>query len=835
VDTGSQNSRRFRRVEIPGYEIECEIGRGGMAVVYRAVQQTLNRQVAIKVLTQDADDDQDFVQRFEKEGRFLAQMLHTNIITIYDIGVTQENQLFLSVEYLSGGTLKNRIKQGLSSDSAIEITKAIAKALAYTHERGVIHRDIKPSNIMFRQDGTPVLTDFGIARSFESKTVHTMAGLTIGSPGYMSPEQVMGETATIQSDLYGLGVVFYEMLTGRPLYEAGSPMAMMFKHLHDPLPILPKECAYLQPVVHQLIAKKIEDRYKSVAEFLRALNLVVSGDTGSQTKLNMDIHNVSLVEFASSKIRHSFGKKSRLIGITVLAGFIVFLVISAYIFKSTKLSNDDGTLEPVDHVEHPESDQNLRDVATLLQWAESQLQAGHLTHESDQGSAEATYRRVLRLDPGNAQALEGLQNIAGKYEKRAQQRLDAGALQESLDEIHQGLAVVPGHTGLMPLYGEVKRRINEVKAQQAQQEELRQRGLQAEQFMGQAQDRLQEGSLEVGLAYVEQGLLAVPNHPELLTLGVKIKAQMADRQRQAEARQRQAQEAGRKAETVRRQREADEFLASALAAQRKEEYAASLQQIEKGLALAPDHDGLIRLRDRVRGQFATEQQRQAEQAQREQDIKALLEQAEKQLEAKRLTMPTGNNAEETYQQLLKLDPENAQARAGFGRIAQEYERLAQQRREAGALQDSLAQIDKGLAIIPKHEGLLRLRQEISHEWEAEQQQLGQKRQEQEQRKAAQEAEAKRKADAEAANQAKRKAAQEAEARRKAAQDAEVAQRKAAEEAKRKVDAEVAQRKAAEEAKRKAGTEGMGEKPKEPLPEKPPQPETMAKPRVFGTF
>jgi len=300
-ETG-ERLRRQQFAPIPGYEIEYEIGRGGMATVYRAVQQSLGRQVAIKVLAREADDDDDFVQRFKKEGRILAQLLHPNIVTIYDVGISENNRLFLSIEYLSGGTLSDRMKLGLSFDSAVQIMRAIARALGYAHERGIVHRDVKPSNIMFRHDGTPVLTDFGVARVVESKTMHTMAGLTIGSPGYMSPEQAMGESATIQSDLYSLGVVVYEMLAGKRLYEAENQISVTLKHLQDPIPNLPKQYAHLQPVINRLLAKKSTDRYKNTREFLEALDAIVPSDTGTQPKITTDVKNQSLVEVTTGKI-----------------------------------------------------------------------------------------------------------------------------------------------------------------------------------------------------------------------------------------------------------------------------------------------------------------------------------------------------------------------------------------------------------------------------------------------------------------------------------------------------------------------------------------------------
>ena len=326
---GSESPRQWGFSQIMGYEIECEIGRGGMATVYCAMQHSLGRQVAIKVLAHRLDDDHDFTQRFKKEGRILAQLLHPNIVTIYDIGVSENNQLFLSVEYLPGGTLKEKIRQGLSSDLIIQIVKSIAKALGYAHERGVIHRDIKPSNIIFRQDGTPVLTDFGIARIIGSKTIHTATGLMIGTPGYMSPEQAMGESATIQSDLYGLGVVLYEMLTGYLPFKADNPLAIMLKHLHDPIPKLPKEYVYFQPILNKLLAKKIEDRYKNTTELLEVLDLINPSDTGSIT----DHNSLGVVGFSRDMIRNLLNNRSRFSVWIWMIGVAILLIAVLYTVK----------------------------------------------------------------------------------------------------------------------------------------------------------------------------------------------------------------------------------------------------------------------------------------------------------------------------------------------------------------------------------------------------------------------------------------------------------------------------------------------------------------------
>ncbi len=718
--------RRPAFIEIPGYEIECEIGRGGMATVYLAVQQSLGRRVALKVLALEVDADNDFSQRFKKEGRILAQLVHPNIVTIYDIGATDEN-CFFSMEYLPGDTLKQRIKQGLSLDSAIQITRSMAKALGYAHERGVVHRDVKPFNILFRQGDTPVLTDFGVARVAESKTINTMVGLTIGSPGYMSPEQAKGEIATIQSDLYSLGVVIYEMFAGRPPYEADNSIAITLKHLHDPIPKLPKEYSYLQPVINKLLAKKSSDRYKNTSEFLKAFDAIVPGnDTGSLPGINTDISSVSIAEFTNGKLRALLDTdRKRLFSVLGIVVAII-VVVAVYNFKIKNPGQVVEVSEQTQPVEQPEQMRPKQDTTALLKRAESQLQAKLLSGDSDD-SAESIYRRVLKLEPGNAEALMGLQNIAKEYEKQAQQRLDAGTLQEGLNFVNQGLAIAPAHEGLMRLRREIERRFAEIKAERMRQEEQRQRELQAEQFLMQAQSSFQEGTLEITLAHIEQGLLAIPDHRDLLALRERVRARLVEQQRQAEARRRQEEEARRQAELAERQKaeqarqqaeaarrlqEAERYWARALDDQRNGLYADGLQQIEKGLALAPDHAGLMRLREEVRVQLAAEQKRQAEQAKREQEITALLRQADAQWKAKRLTEPAGNNAEATYRQVLKLDSDNAPARDGLGHIAQEYEQQARQQRDAGALQESLTRIDKGLAVVPDHAGLVRLRQEV---------------------------------------------------------------------------------------------------------------------------
>ena len=257
-------------MEIPGYKILETIGKGGMATVYLATQKSLNRQVALKVLSPDLVISPEFCRRFLKEGKIVAQLSHPNIITIYDIG-NYENYFFMSMEYIEGGSLRSRIDGGMEEDLAISITRQVAEALGYSHDRGFLHRDIKPHNILFRSDNSVVLSDFGIAKNLADNVELTQDGQALGSPLYMSPEQIRGTPQDIRSDLYSLGVVMYQMLAGYAPYLASTAESTARMHLSCPIPRLPKEYEHYQPVISRLLAKSPINRFPSAWELIRDL------------------------------------------------------------------------------------------------------------------------------------------------------------------------------------------------------------------------------------------------------------------------------------------------------------------------------------------------------------------------------------------------------------------------------------------------------------------------------------------------------------------------------------------------------------------------------------
>jgi serine/threonine-protein kinase PpkA len=267
---------------IPGYRIERIIGKGAMSTVYLAVQESLDRRVALKVLAPGMAADPTLGKRFVKEGKIIAKLGHPHIVTIYDTGVYQDRS-YIAMEYLDAGTLKERIKAGLSPEQAVKVLVQIAQALGYAHRQNCIHRDIKPANILFRDRETAVLSDFGIAKNLEDKTQLTAVGWRIGTPNYMSPEQALGKPLDARCDLYSLGVVFYEMLTGNRPFKGADAFETAILHVKGPIPILPEPLRRFQPVIDRLLAKAPETRFASAEELARAVGQAATSPPAGKT------------------------------------------------------------------------------------------------------------------------------------------------------------------------------------------------------------------------------------------------------------------------------------------------------------------------------------------------------------------------------------------------------------------------------------------------------------------------------------------------------------------------------------------------------------------------
>ena len=275
------------------YRIIKQIGRGGMADVYLAKDLILDgEEVAVKVLRTNYQTDPIAVARFQREARAMADLDHPHIVRITDIG-EEEGQQYLAMEYVAGLDLKRYIKEHhpLSNEEAVRIMGQILLAMRLAHTRGIVHRDLKPQNILLTPDGTAKVTDFGIAVAF-AETSLTQTNSMLGSVHYLSPEQARGSKATVQSDIYAMGIIFYEMLTGHIPYDGDSAVTIALQHFQKPLPSViaenPSVPQALENVVIKATAKKLTDRYKSVAEMYVDLSSSLSYNRRNEPKLVFD-------------------------------------------------------------------------------------------------------------------------------------------------------------------------------------------------------------------------------------------------------------------------------------------------------------------------------------------------------------------------------------------------------------------------------------------------------------------------------------------------------------------------------------------------------------------
>lgn len=269
------------------YEIKSELGRGGMATVYRGYDPRFEREVAVKVLPRELlHADPQFRLRFEREAKIIAQLEHSAIVPVYDVGEA-DGQPYFIMRYMNGGSLSERIQAGVSSiEEAARILEVIAPALDEAHSKGIVHRDIKPSNILFDRKGNPYIADFGIAKLVQDQAGNVTGSAIIGTPAYMAPEQASGEAIDGRADIYALGIILFEMLTGKQPYEADTPMGVAVKHIIEPVPhilvVNPKLPAGMDMIIQNAMAKDRSKRFATAMEMANALKALLHVDASER-------------------------------------------------------------------------------------------------------------------------------------------------------------------------------------------------------------------------------------------------------------------------------------------------------------------------------------------------------------------------------------------------------------------------------------------------------------------------------------------------------------------------------------------------------------------------
>jgi len=459
-------------LEIPGYRLHKRLGKGGMAEVYLATQLSLDREVAVKVLLRT--EDAAFTERFIQEGHIVASLRHPAIITIHDIGQIADGRHYLAMEYLGGGDLAQHRGIVFSPSRALDIIRQLAGGLAVVHDGGLVHRDVKPANILFRDDGSVVLTDFGVAKAVELDNELTHFGIAVGSPAYSSPEQAQCQPLDARSDIYSLGVILAEMLTGTNPFRASSYPQTVLNHLQMPLPQLPPALAPYQPLLDRMLAKQPDERFGNCRELLAAIDTLTEPD--------MDQTRIAPAAFIEAPTRRR--RRRRGIGRWAVIGAALIVTVAAlaaggYQWLQYSRIND------------------------YLTRAEARLDEGQLTAPAFD-NADYYYRQALRLDSDNVEALDGIRRV---LDARIAQALELAAQRLANDQLLQ-----PAEDSAMHYYQQVLGWLPE--------NEVARNGLVqvSERYVELAEAAYGRREFALALEYIQQGLEATPDYAPLLAL-----------------------------------------------------------------------------------------------------------------------------------------------------------------------------------------------------------------------------------------------------------------------------------------------------------------------------
>ena len=683
-----------------------------MALVYLAVHEGLHREVAIKVMSKHLDEDAGFGERFMREARIVANLNHQNIVTVYDVN-SYDGYHYIAMEYLPGGiTLDHKIKQGITPEAGITTIQHVATALGYAHDKGIIHRDVKPENIMYRENGSAVLTDFGIARSTSSSaTKMTATGTIIGTPHYMSPEQAQGEELGPGADIYSLGVVFYEVLTGEVPFDADSSIAILLKHVSEPVPTLDAELAVYQPVLEGMLAKDTVSRYQDCADIVADLDSLVSGGAVSKKTL---IRNATAINPATpaaiAAIKKAEGKtgsqatpaKKKLLIPALAATVLVVASAAGYIFydqnqaeqeqqklaqvkqqqeqklleekqqlaaklaaeKEEKLKAEKLKAEKIKAQQLATQDKaaeqkqaeasRLAEQEILLEQATELIAAGNYYDENGNGAFGA-YQKILAIDPDQPAAIKGIENVRNHFLQQADKYMQESKPVEAGASLKIVKAIAPTHPGLKDAQGRLS-------------DHLKRK---------QIESRLDEAqaSLERGRAYRPESDNALAQFRSVMQLdpdNVTARLGLA--------------------------RVADIVIGDARTALENNETRHAESLVELAASIDPDRGAIRDIRQQI-GNINK--------------LATMVAAADRAYARARYTTPSNDNAFNLYNQILDIEPSNRHAQKLLNNIAEYYAGRVRRYNQSGDLAKANANISVLEKYFPSYPALAALKQEIN--------------------------------------------------------------------------------------------------------------------------
>jgi serine/threonine protein kinase len=491
--------------KIGKYEIFSELGKGAMGMVYRARDMRLGRLVALKTMLEGVDKDEDLVKRFNIEAQAAAQLNHENIITVYDLG--EEGDIYyIAMEYLEGEDLKTvLLKRKLSLPEKLNIILQICSGLEYAHKMGVVHRDVKPANVMILGTGKIKLMDFGIAHMASSDMTRT--GMIIGTPDYMSPEQVMGKKIDNRSDIFSTGVIFYEMMTGKKPFTSDSVTSILYKIAHEPLPSfeeigveIPLE---IETIINKAVEKEPEKRYQTMNEMIKDLKAVIDlyGEQKMATMPSLHNEIKKLIEegkalMKARKFQNAAEVYNKALSLDPDNSMLKRLLekVEAELIKM-KMSDVDGILK--------ESERLIaeRKFAEAIKVAESSFDI----------LPDNTNARILMTRIQEEAAGFEKQQLFDNQEKKIRDLIRDGKFSDALKEIQLLDKIKPGNK----LSAELKAQINSAKATSDDQKQI-------EMILGYVQDNIRKENYAEAKKSIQSALSINPNHKETVALRDRI-------------------------------------------------------------------------------------------------------------------------------------------------------------------------------------------------------------------------------------------------------------------------------------------------------------------------